>query len=732
MGQVINYTRLTTSDKLDDRFLTCQVYEPVDPEQVKSGIIFSQIEILNPWFPTSQIGQTVINTLIREYYRGNDTSDLVNFENAVKKVNEALAQIAQNGETDWIGKFSGILALVNKDEIHIAQTGQSQAYLFRGSKANHITEGLGSSEPPHPLKTFTNLTSGNLQEGDKIIIGNSTLFAVYSPGELKIPISSYRPTLSAIEIARGLKRHGAKNGNAIIIELTTKDELANIPPEQKLDTIYLDKGGFDFITSIRSFFSLIYPMFLGAGKTTAKMLRSSKDALAPKVKSTIVASQKGLAKVSQNATKLKQEAREKVATIPASNNEKYQNDEISSEHIHEKNEIINNDSDKKPYLKKNFLKLKNRFRRVLIATGLYSSNRPKMIATVMYIVVGILVITLGYTIITRNQRANDKSLREKSTQITSLSGDAAIAISKEDEDEALRKYLEILRLANDIKDTKYENETKEIVEKARTKVKEISRLNIIEPVKQYKIEGDVLGLTSIDDSLVYYKNNEGTFLKKALESSFNVLSSQKLESPVVSSVSIENENKIIFLLSNKKIKSVGTNDRQVNDHDVELEGGIELKEFSGNLYVLDPGSNQIWKVVSEGGNYNTASGYIKDETIIDNSVDLAIDGSIYVLNRDCHVIKFSRGNQSAEFTIKLPANQEFKNCKAVASGESSNSIFIANEDGGKIKIVEIKKNGDFVGQFELNGSNDSKNILINTQRREAIVQTSSQIITYKF
>ena len=731
MGQVINYTRLTTSDKLDDRFLTCQVYEPVDPEQVKSGMIFSQIEILNPWFPTSQIGQTVINTLIREYYRGNDTSDLVNFENAVKKVNEALAQIAQNGETDWIGKFSGILALVNKDEIHIAQTGQSQAYLFRGTKANHITEGLGSNEPPHPLKTFTNLTSGNLQEGDKIIIGNSTLFAVYSPNELKIPISSYRPTLSAIEIARGLKRHGAQNGNAIIIELTTKDELANIPPEQKLDTIYLDKGGFDLVASLRSFFSALVPIFSGAGKTTSKLLRNSKNALAPKVKSTIIASQKGFEKVSQSASKFGQGAREKMTASPTSGEEIYADNAVSDDPSQDGNGATNSPNDKRSYLKKNFLKFKNRLRRILIATGLYSSNRSKMIATMMYIVVGILVITLGFTIVTRAQRANDKNLREKSAQITSLSGDAAIAISKEDENEALRKYLEILRLADDIKGSRYENETKEIVEKAKTKVKEISKLNTIEPGKQYKIEGDIAGLTSIDDNLMYYKNNEGMFLKKALESSFNVLSNQKLESPILSTTSVENGNEVVLLTNDKKIKTIGINDIQFRDHGVELEGGIKLREFSGNLYVLDPGSNQIWKVVADDGKYDNASAYIKDEAVIDNSVDLAIDGSIYVLSRDCQIKKLSRGNQSAEFTIKLPANQEFKNCKAIASSESSSSIFIANEENSKVKIVEIKKNGDFAGQFELNASSDSKNILINSQRREAIVQTSSQIITYK-
>lgn len=87
MSLIINHTRLTTSDRLSDRFLTCQVYQPYDDKNRDKGIIYSQVEILNPWFSASQIGQLIINTLIREYYKANDTSDLNNFETAIKKVN---------------------------------------------------------------------------------------------------------------------------------------------------------------------------------------------------------------------------------------------------------------------------------------------------------------------------------------------------------------------------------------------------------------------------------------------------------------------------------------------------------------------------------------------------------------------------------------------------------------------------------------------------------------------
>lgn len=726
MGEIINYTRLTTSDKLDDRFLTCQVYEPIDPEQVRSGIVFSQIEILNPWFPTSQIGQTVINTLIREYYRGNDSSDLVNFENAIKKVNEALAQIAQNGETEWIGKFSGILALVNGEEVHIAQTGQSQAYLFRGSKVNHITEGLGPNEAPHPLKTFTNLTSGSLQQGDKIIIGNSTLFAVYTPDELRIPITSYRPTLSAIEIARGLKRHGAQNGNAIILELTTKEELANIPPEQKVDTIYLDRGGFDLGNSLRSFGSALAPAFSTIGSKIAKVARGSKSALEPKFRDGLRASQKGFKSLAKSAATLRQNA--KPSSEPGT-------EQASSSIIH-RPEISNSHTEHQASnaptpIKKNVSKLKNRFRRLLISTGLYSSKRSKMIATAIYVIVAVLILTVGYTLFTRSKRANDKNLRDKSAQITSLFGDASVALAKEDENTALAKYDEIVKLGNDLKGTKYEANVKDIIEKAQGKVKEISKLSYIDPGKDYKVDGDATVIKTDDDSLAYFKKSAGIFLKKPLESSFEPFVNKDFGADLLASAPIANQSQTALLLSNKKVALLDLKEKTANEQELVLDGGNKVGEFSSNLYILDPGSNQIWKSINEDGQYKSKSAYLKDNTVISSAVDLAIDGSVYVVNNDCSILKFSRGSKNSEITVNLPGGQKLENCNAIATTESSDSTFIAAQTGQTIKIVEIKKDGEFVGQFALNKSDGTKSIDINAKQRQIIVQTSSQIFTYK-
>lgn len=231
------YTRLTHAERLPDRFLTSQAYSTSDPESLHKGTIFGQIEILNPWFPTSQIGQTIINTAIREYYRSTDANDLNNFESALKKVNDTLAQVTQSGETEWVGNLHGILMLISGKDIYISQTGATNAYLFRGQQINHITEGLDDASDAHPLRTFGNIISGTLNEGDKVVIANHAFSEAITLEEMGLTLLNNPPSLAALEFAHMVKREKATPAEAIIIEVTTKEEVASLSLEEKNDTV---------------------------------------------------------------------------------------------------------------------------------------------------------------------------------------------------------------------------------------------------------------------------------------------------------------------------------------------------------------------------------------------------------------------------------------------------------------------------------------------------------------
>ncbi len=74
----------------------------------------------------------------------------------------------------------------------------------------------------------------------------------------------------------------------------------------------------------------------------------------------------------------------------------------------------------------------------------------------------------------------------------------------------------------------------------------------------------------------------------------------------------------------------------VGAHPIDLDTNgwkapISATTYIGNIYVLDPEANQIWKYIKNNTNYIGPYNYIQDGSQIKDSIDLAIDGGIYVL-----------------------------------------------------------------------------------------------------
>jgi len=723
MSEIINFTRLTTSDKLEDRFLTCQVYQPIDPEQAESGMIFSQIEIMNPWFPTSQVGQTVINTLIREYYRGSDTSELVNFENAIKKVNEALAQIAQNGETDWIGKLSGVLVLYNKNEIHFAQTGNSQAYLYRGSKINHITEGLDLEEAPHPLKTFTNITSGSLEVGDKIAIANSTFFDIIKPLELRRIITAFNPTLTAIETAKILKMNAARQGNGIFIELTTKEELANIPPDQKIEAIYLDQSGGNFDLKLKSYYlNTLKPTLTKAAIAFSSFFHSSGKKLAPHLKRGWEATRSSSKSVFGKIKKPKPDVDLGPQETPA---------EVE---IEESENTLLAEAPAKLEPRNFFLKLKNRLRRILIHFGFYSPKKSRMILPILIAVFLVLGLILGSSFYLRSRGNADRINQDKANQVTSLENDAVNATTKGDETKALSDYKQIISIASDLKGTKYESNISAAAERAAQKIKELVKLTPLSAQTTIDLDPQVIALTNIGNFVATVLGTGEIREAKTPATTFSTLSKVALPSgKIVSATYLKDTDTLAFMFDNKTLSTYNVSEEKWQNEKLKTNYAGKLSGFSSNIYILDPADNQIWKSASESGSYNSQTGFIKDTTVsIADAVAVAIDGNVFTLSKSGEIIKFSRGEKAANFAIALPSGEKINSWSGLFTTENTSNLFASAVENGTARIVQLNKSGTFISQYQLEGITNPETLIVDSESKTIFAQSANKVLLYKF
>jgi len=121
--------------------------------------------------------------------------------------------------------------------------------------------------------------------------------------------------------------------------------------------------------------------------------------------------------------------------------------------------------------------------------------------------------------------------------------------------------------------------------------------------------------------------------------------------------------------------------------------------YNGNLYVADPGADQIWRYAP------TANGYEGEPTAwfpedkkpdMAGLVGIAIDGHIWLLHSDGRLLKFLSGEQRAFAWDGLPS--PFSSPSALALSQEGDRLYVA--DPGNSRIVEATKDGKFLRQFK--------------------------------
>jgi hypothetical protein len=126
-----------------------------------------------------------------------------------------------------------------------------------------------------------------------------------------------------------------------------------------------------------------------------------------------------------------------------------------------------------------------------------------------------------------------------------------------------------------------------------------------------------------------------------------------------------------------------------------------LRSFNGNLYVLDPAANQVWRYAPKGDGYpTTPEPYFEQATpIVGKAVDLVIDGSIYIVTGDGQIAKYLGGQPDTFQVADVPVPLKQLLAAAVDVNQTSSSLYLAVPGG----LVQLRPDGKFVRQFRATG-----------------------------
>ena len=156
-------------------------------EEQKLGTIFGVIKIDDHSENSSYVANLLTSVIKKEYFSKPHRPAEESFEASLRKANLALAELARHGSLGWSGKLNFVSGALERNNLHFACLGKVSVYLLRGGQIAEISRDLEEEldAETHPLKTFSNISSGKLEYGDKLIFTTRDLMEIFSLEELR-------------------------------------------------------------------------------------------------------------------------------------------------------------------------------------------------------------------------------------------------------------------------------------------------------------------------------------------------------------------------------------------------------------------------------------------------------------------------------------------------------------------------------------------------------------------
>jgi len=121
----------------------------------------------------------------REFYSNHQRTTLEALESALQSANIYLADFVKKGHSEWIGNLHLACLAFSNNDIHVCQTGNMIIRLFRNETMSNVSKKFDTAEELEPIKTFSNIASGKIEPGDKILIATYDLSEIVSAQKTK-------------------------------------------------------------------------------------------------------------------------------------------------------------------------------------------------------------------------------------------------------------------------------------------------------------------------------------------------------------------------------------------------------------------------------------------------------------------------------------------------------------------------------------------------------------------
>lgn len=697
-------------------------YEPKNVEEARLGNLFmlGKIENIskNQYRSSDFLLNLLISVIKREFYSNPKRKVPEALEASLAKANLYLGDFAEKGNVGWIGNLHFICGVFYNNNLYITQVGSPIIKLIRETKISHLDKKFPSVQKPHPLKTFGNIASGSLSNGDKVILSTKNIFNLVS--STKLGQLSKTDSRQIVDYLKQVTKDQNKDGSPMVcLVLETKKETSpektssylakNQPIPSELPSQFRGKNN---LAKLRKIYSKIQPIlssFLIVFKKTAV-------AIIKIIHKTFILSLKIFRLIGKLLSPVTSTVKNLLKDFSQTNFFKllsigFKKRRVKFLNLIRWNKIKNTGLNTLAIIKT--LKVKN----------LYQVNRPAFIVFVMLIILFLALPFVAANTIINNNKINH--FNELTTEIKAVQKQADEALVYQEKEKAkvlLTKNQALISELIDLVQNSFNN-NEEVSNKAivilskhqeqQDSINNVQRIEDMEEILDFSKSGFIvnpIGINKINNDLYFYEldsgilykfkiNNESTFEEKTEENKDLTLTFLSAKDELRKMVSLENGQIVLLGQSNKLyLYNSSTNDNKILsiNPNIDVEDVIDIDNFFSNFYILT--KDGIIKYSLQSQENNTVQGtewtkIIKDQ--FNDAKSLAIDGSIFILNSNGTITEYYRGKK--EQTIKLSLENPLGNNNKIFTKNDFNNLYLSDPDNKRIMV--LNKNGDLINQY---------------------------------
>ena len=149
--------------------------------------------------------------------------------------------------------------------------------------------------------------------------------------------------------------------------------------------------------------------------------------------------------------------------------------------------------------------------------------------------------------------------------------------------------------------------------------------------------------------------------------------------------------------------------------------------YNRKLYLVDTAHQQIYKHSLTQTGYDKGSAWVKDASVnLTNAVSIAVDGDVFVLNKNGEILKLVGGEKQAFAIVGL--EPPLKAPTFIWTYNNINNLYILEPDAKRVVVTD--KDGKFIGQYTTAEWKHPTAMSVDTDKKVIYILDDNKI--YKF